>query len=331
MWFITALLFSSALAKPTSAPYLLTQNRPFIIAHRGACGYIPEHTLQAYEVASYMSADFIESDLVPSKDFQLIVNHDNLLNETTNIDLLPQFSNLHTTKTIDTYKGNITETGWFIEDFSLNQIKELRAKQRLNFRPKHLNYLFQKITIEETLNWAINENLERIKKNKKLLGVYIELKYPKYFNSKGFPVQEMLLGVLNKFGVGDLNSASEKCPIVLECFELETLKYFSEVTDLPLVYLIDSRIGSNQIEEYSTIVHGVGPDLGYVFDLGLDGTGFIAKAHSNELFVHPWVMRDDILPEGANAEEMYLKLLYENADGIFTDFPDSASTYFSTE
>ncbi|CAG9316973.1 unnamed protein product [Blepharisma stoltei] len=329
MWLLTVLV-SIAIAKQTPAPYLQNLKRPLNIAHRGASGYIPEHTLQAYDVAAYMSADYIEPDLNPTKDFHLVINHDNLLNETSNVELLPQFAYLRTTKTIQTYEGNITETGWFIEDFTLEQIKQLRAKQRLSFRPKTFNYLLEKITIDEALEWAIKENENRKRNKKNLVGAYIELKNPTYYNSKGFPVQQMLLNTLKKFGIDDIKGANEKCPIILQCFELETLEFFSKETDLPLVYLIDSGSGlPYNMTEYASIVHGVGPDIGFIFNTKYDSTGFVALAHQNNLFVHPWTIRDDTLPAGFTAKQVYLKLLYENIDGIFTEFPDSANTYFN--
>ncbi|CAG9313665.1 unnamed protein product [Blepharisma stoltei] len=329
MWLITVLI-SVAIAKQTLAPYLKNLKRPLNIAHRGASGYIPEHTLQAYDVAAYMSADYIEPDLNPTKDFHLVINHDNLLNETSNVELLPQFAYLHTTKVVQTYSGNVTETGWFVEDFTLEQIKQLKAKQRLSFRPATFNYLLDKITIDEALQWAVNQNEERKKNKKPLVGAYIELKNPAYYNSKGFPVQQMLLDTLKKFGVDDLKGASERCPIILQCFELETLQFFSNVTDLPLVYLIDSGAGlPYNMTEYASIVHGVGPNLGFLFNGKFDSTGFVALAHQNDLFVHPWTIRDDVLPKGFTVKEYYLKLLYENVDGIFTEFPDSATAYFN--
>src|SRR5574343_1819520 len=138
---LITLLFWTGAAKITLAPYFYNSQRPIIIAHRGACGYLPEHTLQAYDVAAYMGADFIEPDLVPTKDSQLLINHEGVLNDTTNVALLPQFANLLTTKTISGFDGNTTITGWFAEDFNLYQLKELRSKQRLAFRPSTFNYL----------------------------------------------------------------------------------------------------------------------------------------------------------------------------------------------
>ena len=110
MWVFT-LCISLALGKKTEAEYFYNSQRPLIIAHRGACGYIPEHTLQAYEIAEYMGADFIEPDLCPTKDGYLIVNHDNSLNDTTNVEEITDFAYLHKTKVISNFHGSVTQTG----------------------------------------------------------------------------------------------------------------------------------------------------------------------------------------------------------------------------
>jgi len=162
-----------------------------------------------------------------------------------------------------------------------------------------------------------------------LVGAYIELKEPSYFNSQGFPVEKMLLDVLDKFEVGNLKNATEKCPIILQCFEYETLEYFSKVTDLPLVYLIDANTRGPSMEEYSKVVNGVGPEFSLIFTPHYESTGFVAKAHELDLFVHPFTMRDDTLPAGLTPENAYLRILYEKLDGVFTEFPDSANKYFN--
>lgn len=329
--FIAVLLSLGVVSgRRTSAKYFYNTQRPLIIAHRGASGYVPEHTLQAYDIASYMGADFIEPDLVPTKDFSLIINHENLLNETTNVESLPQFSHLHTTKTIPTYAGPVTETGWFSEDFTLSEIKELRAKQRLSFRPETLNFFFQKITINEALDWAIDQNKERISKNQTLLGVYIELKYPGYFNSLGFAVEDMLLKILKERGIDNIKGASETCPIILQCFELQSLQYMSKQTDLPLVYLINSAYPVFNMSYYVYYVDGVGPNNGAIFTPDGMITDFVHQAHGYGLAVHMWVVRDDVPFSGFNRPQTYQAVLKAKLDGIFDEFPDSASIYFSS-
>ena len=151
MWFIT-LCISLALGKKTKAEYFYNSQLPLILAHRGACGYFPENTLQAFDIAEFMEANFIELDIRPTKDGYLIINHDSILNDTTNVSELPDFAYLHTTKTFSTFHEVVTQTGWFVEDFTLEQIKRLRVKQRLSFRPQTFNNLFEIITINEVLD-----------------------------------------------------------------------------------------------------------------------------------------------------------------------------------
>ena len=320
---------SLALGKKSQAGYFYNPQRPLIIAHRGACGYIPEHTLQAYDVAEYMGADFIEPDLCPTKDGFLVINHEGLLNETTNVARIPDLAYLHTTKTFPSHSGQVTETGWFIEDFTLSQIKQLRAKQRLSYRPQTFNYLFQKITINEALDYAIVKNQERIRNGTPLLGVYIELKNPTYYNSIGHPVEDMLLKVLNDRNIDNIKGASEICPIILQCFEIQSLAYMSTKTDLPLVFLVESSNIVN-MSQYADIVNGVGPNINLVFTPNGQANNFIQEAHDYDLQVHPWVIRDD-QPYFANftRQQTYDLLLNSKLDGIFDEFPDSASIYFS--
>jgi glycerophosphoryl diester phosphodiesterase len=327
MWIFLVVGF--CLGKISLAPYFYNSQRPLIIAHRGACGYLPEHTLQAYDVAAYMGADFIEPDLVPTRDHQLLINHEGLLNDTTNVALLPQFADLLTTKTIQGYDGNTTETGWFSEDFYLYQLKELRAKQRLPFRPETFNYLFKKITINEALDWAIQINQQRILNNQTLLGAYIELKNPAYYNSLGFPVENMLLQVLKDRKIDTIKGASSICPVILQCFELASLEYMSKNTDLPLVYLVQQNHLIYNISDYQDIVNGVGPTFQMVFNPDGSATQFVSQAHNGNLAIHPWVIRDDVPIAGWSRQETYQFILNAKLDGIFDEFPDSANIYFT--
>ena len=329
MWII--LLFWAVMAKISLAPYFYNSQRPLIIAHRGACGYLPEHTLQAYEMAVYMGADFIEPDLVPTKDNHLLINHEGLLNETTNVALLPEFASLLTTKTMYDYEGNTTETDWFSEDFYLHQLKELRAKQRLPFRPSTFNNLFKKITINEALDWVISINKERILSDQTLLGAYVELKNPSYYNSLGFAVEDLLLKVLKDRKIDTIKGASSICPIILQSFELSSLKYMAQHTDLPLVYLIQDTHILHNVPEYQGIVNGVGPNLQMVFNADGSATQFVQQAHKANLAVHPWVIRDDMPLYGWGRPETYEYVLNAKLDGIFDEFPDSSIFHFGLQ
>lgn len=329
MWI--TLLICTGLGKISPAPYFYNNQRPIIISHRGACGFIPEHTLQAYDVAAYMGADFIEPDLVPTKDSQLLINHEGVLNDTTNVALLPQFANLLTTKTISGFDGNTTITGWFAEDFYLYQLKELRAKQRLAFRPSTFNYLFKKITINEALDWVISINQQRILSNQSLLGAYIELKNPAYYNSLGFPVENLLLQILKDRNIDTIKGASAICPIILQCFELSSLQYMAQHTDLPLVYLIKQTNLLYNVTDYQDIVNGVGPNIEMVLNTDGTPTLFVQQAHNGNLAIHPWVIRDDVPLYGWGRQEIYEHTLNAKLDGVFDEFPDSANIYFSLQ
>ena len=329
MWI--TLLLCTGLGKISPAPYFYNSQRPIIISHRGACGYIPEHTLQAYDVAAYMGADFVEPDLVPTKDHQLLINHEGVLNDTSNVALLPQFANLLTTKTISGFDGNTTITGWFTEDFYLYQLKEIRAKQRLSFRPNTFDYLFKKITINEALDWVISINQQRIAANQSLLGAYIELKNPSYYNSLGFPVENLLLQVLKDRKIDTIKGASAICPIILQCFELSSLQYMANHTDLPLVYLIKQTNLLYNVTDYQDIVNGVGPNIEMVLNTDGSPTQFVQQAHNGNLAIHPWVIRDDVPLYGWARQQIYENTLNAKLDGVFDEFPDSANIYFNLQ
>ncbi|OMJ89536.1 hypothetical protein SteCoe_8341 [Stentor coeruleus] len=316
-------------SRKSPARYFYNGNRPLVIAHRGACGYIPEHTLQAYETAAYMGADFIEPDLVPTKDFKLVVNHESLLDQTTNVNEMPQFSYLQTTKSIPTYEGILTQTGWFSEDFSLDQIKQLKAKQRIRTRPQGMNLYFGKLTIEEVLDWVIGVNKIRLIEGTPLLGVYIELKDSAYFNSLGFNVEDMLLDVLKDRKIDSIEGASMICPIILQSFELQSLITLGNKTDLPLVYLLEEGYILHNISYYANFVDGVGPGFNLIFDEKCSLTDFVDIAHENNLAVHMWVVKKDKPFCGFEQEETYKKILDSHVDGVFDEFPDLSIYYFT--
>ena len=326
---MVSLIMGISSGRLTRALYFYSSERPLIIAHRGACGYLPEHTLQAYELAAQMGADFIEPDLVPTRDHQLLVNHEGQLDETTNISELPGFRHLYTTKTIWSSVGEETETGWFSEDLYLSEIKELRAKQRLPTRIQAFNHLFEKVTLVEVLDWALKVNEKRLLSNQTLLGVYIELKTPGYYNSLGFKVEDLLLRTLRDKGIDTIKKATEKCPVILQSFEFESLEYLHRHTDLPLVYLFESGYVKLNMSEYQDVVNGIGPEMELVFHANGDPKELVNEAHSNNLSVHPFVVREDRRVNSWSRERTYENILKAKIDGIFDEFPKSALAYFS--
>ena len=189
---LTTLLPGEALAK--------TQDPPIVIGHRGASGYRPEHTLAAYQLAIEMGADFIEPDLVSTKDGVLVARHENQVSGTTDVADHPEFAARQTTKLID----GISVTGWFTEDFTLAELKTLRAKERLpDLRPANTAYdgLYEIPTLQEIIDLV-----KRMEKGhggqsaraKGRIGIYPETKHPSYFDSIGLSLEEPLRGCLEQ-------------------------------------------------------------------------------------------------------------------------------------
>jgi glycerophosphoryl diester phosphodiesterase len=166
---------------------------PIIIAHRGLCGEWPEHTLEGYRAAIDAGADFIEPDLVLTKDGVLVARHENEISDTTDVASRPEFADRKTRKTIDGQKAS----GWFTEDFTLAELKTLRAKERLpSLRSKRRDGQFEIPTFDEILALLAAVNKDRAKP----VGVYPETKHPSYFASIGLPHEAALLALLDQYG-----------------------------------------------------------------------------------------------------------------------------------
>ncbi|ACT59466.1 glycerophosphodiester phosphodiesterase family protein [Hirschia baltica] len=327
---------------------------PIIIAHRGASGYRPEHTLESYKLAIEMGADFIEPDLVMTKDGVLIARHENEISTTTNVTDHPEFASRKTIKTIE---GEI-HTGWFTEDFTLAELKTLKAKERLpDLRPK--NTLFDNkldiLTLEEIIVFARQQsNL-----NKRKIGLYIELKHPTYFNDIGLPMEDSFLAILEK---NDLNSQTPDLPVFIQCFWPHTLQKIRDKTPLPLILLLattppdhsvletlniskwEETFEPNHLKFISNFCDGIGPDLSLVFPATTDTTQpteskLIQNAHAANLKVHVWTLRAEnamlphkyrIGPEGdasnatsfGNLVDLTQDLVSAGIDGFFTDHTD---------
>ena len=203
--------------------------RPIVIGHRGSAGYLPEHTIEGYRLAIANGADYIEPDLVATKDGVLIARHENEISGTT--DVASKFPGRKKTKMID---GEKVE-GWFTEDFTLREIKRLRAKERLEFRSHAHDGKYKVPTFEEILNLVRTMDRENAKKGRRVsIGVYPELKHPSYFKSVGLPLEERLVKILRK---KNLNRAES--PIFIQCFEVATLKRLHALTPVPLIQLIE--------------------------------------------------------------------------------------------
>ena len=320
---------------------------PIIIGHRGASGERPEHTAAAYRLAIEQGADYLEPDIVVSKDGILMVRHENEIGATTNVSTKEEFASRYTTKVIDGKEVSC----WFTEDFTYNELKTLRARERLReLRADNRDYdnEYEILSFEELLK--LIQRLEQ--RTGRVIGIYPELKHPSYFKSIGLPQQETLLKQLNIFGYRDASDA-----VFIQSFEVGILEKLSEVTDIRLIQLIAPEgsppdrpnilfpdmvtpAGLSRIAKYAD---GVGVHKSYVIDRNVLGrlsapTDLIKNAKARELLVHGWTFRAEnyFLPEGLKSSleldelgDMKSEIkAYRDAgiDGFFTDHPELAVT-----
>jgi glycerophosphoryl diester phosphodiesterase len=198
--------------------------RPIVIGHRGAPAYRPEHTLASYRLAIRMGADYIEPDLVSTKDHQLVVRHENDITQTTDVASRPEFANRKTTKVVD----GVSHTGWFTEDFTLAELRTLRAVERLPDARRAntaFNGLFPIPTFQEVVDLA--------KRNR--VGIYPETKHPTYFDSIGLSLEEPLVAALRRNG---LDKRASK--VFVQSFEVSNLRELNRRIAVPLIQLIDA-------------------------------------------------------------------------------------------
>jgi glycerophosphoryl diester phosphodiesterase len=300
---------------------LAAEDRPLVIAHRGASGYLPEHTLEAYTLAIEQGADFIEPDVVRTKDGALIARHENDLTETT--DVAAKFPNRRAAKTID---GNKVE-GWFSEDFTLAEIKTLRARERVPFRSHANDGRFQIPTIPEIL--ALRARLS--KEKGRVIGVYPETKHPGYFRSINLPLEEPLLAALKDAGLDKADA-----PVFLQSFEPDSLKRLAVLTPLPRIQLLvaageaTSDTGLAAIAMYA---QGIGPAKTMIVPVDAQGragppTDLVARAQKHGLAVHPYTFRPEpaFLPAsyGGDPAREICAFAALKINGLFTDTPDLA-------
>ncbi|KQO25958.1 glycerophosphodiester phosphodiesterase [Acidovorax sp. Leaf76] len=211
------------------SPYpTLNGDRPLVIGHRGAAGYLPDHTLEGYKRAIEMGADFIEPDLVATKDGVLVARHEPNITGTTDVSTRAEFANRKTKKMVD----GVQEEGWFVSDFTLAEIKTLRAIQPLSDRDQSFNGKFQIPTLEEVLDLAKNEGT----KAGRTVGVYPETKHPTYHVNLGLPLEDRLLAILAKYGY-----TTKASPVIVQSFEVSNLKYLRTKTQIRLVQLVDAN------------------------------------------------------------------------------------------
>lgn len=355
-------LFSADKIQAQSAADTLTGATPIVIGHRGASGYRPEHTLASYELAIALGADYIEPDLVSTKDGVLIARHENEISGTTDVGDRPEFAERKTTKVID----GVEVTGWFTEDFTLEEIKTLRAKERIpQIRPGSAEFdgQFEVPTFQEVIDLARQKSFDG-----RTIGIYPETKHPTYFDSIGLSLEEPLVEILQANGL-----ANADAPVFIQSFETANLKELNQMIDVPLVQLFgdvnekpydfvangDSRTYGDLTspEELSSIAEyaeGIGPSKRLIVpaqtvdengdgepdDLNEDGqisdadrrlqepTSLVDDAHAAGLLVHPYTFRseDFFLAQDydGNSELEYQQFFRLGVDGLFSDNPDAA-------
>jgi len=347
---VPAAVPASATPPPTvAAPGEALADDLLVIGHRGAAGYRPEHTLASYELAARMGADYIEPDVVSTRDGVLVTRHENEISGTTDVADRPEFAGRRTTKVID----GVSLTGWFTEDFTLAELRTLRAVERLPVvREENTLYdgLYQVPTLDEVLE--LRDRLSR--ELHRDVGVYIETKHPTYFDAAGLSLEEPLLADLREARMDRANS-----PVFIQSFETTNLIELDRAqVRVPLVQLLsgsgapydlvakgDPRTyavlaGAAGLLEIATYADGVGPDKNQVIPRNPDGTlgaptALVDDAHAAGLLVHPYTFRNEntflppALREGP-ADDDYGRALEEHAafwdagiDGMFTDNPDT--------
>lgn len=331
---------------------------PIVIGHRGASGYRPEHTLEAYDLAISQGANYIEPDLVSTKDGVLVARHENalaivnpttgaLIEATTNIHELAQFADRKTTKSID----GVSVTGWFTEDLTLAELKTLRARERIpSVRPGNtaFNDQYEVPTLQEVIDLAKQRSAELGRP----IGIYPETKHPTYFDSIGLSMEEPLAQILHA-NYGNTSSA----PVFIQSFEVANLKDLNTMTDISIVQLLngggrpydftlagDTRTYADMataagLAEIATYADGIGANKNLMIPRNPDGTlgeptSLIDDAHAAGLIVHGWTFRAEntFLPVDyrssadpvafGDMEGEAIAYLNAGMDGFFTDHPD---------
>jgi glycerophosphoryl diester phosphodiesterase len=318
-----------------------------VIGHRGASGYRPEHTLGSYRLAIAQCADYIEPDLVSTKDGVLVARHENEIGGTTDVADHPEFASRRTTKVVD----GVSITGWFTEDFTLAELRTLRARERLpEVRPQNTAYdgRYRIPTLAEVLDLARHSRTC----DGRPVGVYPETKHPTYFASIGLPLEERLVRTLDRYGY-----RGRRAPVFIQSFETGNLRRLDRLTDVRLVQLADcsgapydlgvagaprtyadllTPAGLRSITRYAD---GVGVCKNALIPRNADGSlaapsPVIRDAHRAGLIVHTWTFRreNQFLPldfrvgtdpnaVGDLVGEIRV-FVAAGIDGFFTDNPD---------
>jgi len=317
---------------------------PLVIGHRGACGYRPEHTLESYRLAIRFGADYVEPDLVATRDGVLVARHENEISGTTDVAAHREFAARRTSKVID----GVPVTGWFSEDFTLRELRTLRATERLpGVRPQNTIFdgRYEIPTFQEIIDLVVTEE----RRLGRPIGIYPETKHPSYFAQIGLPLEEPLVSTLYRNELGDATSA-----VLIQSFEVGNLHKLRAMTDVRLIQLLDSA-GSpyDSACTYAELATpaGLAGIAGYAWGIGADKDLLVPRtedgalaapstivhdAHRAGLMVHAWTFRAEnaFLPagfrlgadpaargDGISEYELFLRM---GVDGVFTDHPDTA-------
>ena len=349
-----AVLGLSGTARAAEAGYahggLKSLPKPTIIGHRGASGYRPEHTFGSYNLALDLGADVVEAgDLVPTKDGHLVCRHEPEIGGTTNVADHPEFADRKTTKVLD----GVSTTGWFTEDFTLAELKTLRAIERIPANRPHntiYNGRWEIPTFEEVLKWQD----EQTRKRGKQVWIYPETKHPTYFRKLGLGLEERVAKLLHKYGKDRRNS-----PVILQSFEPSSIQRLNKLVDNPLVVLLSTAnsrpwdfveagdprtvadlITPKGLREMAGYAQGLGPTLDLIITKKADGsldkpTTLVSDAHKVGLILHPYTMRNEnpFLPaeyrKGTAADAYgdpfgaFKTYFATGIDGVFTDNADT--------
>jgi glycerophosphoryl diester phosphodiesterase len=324
---------------------------PTVIGHRGASGYRPEHTFGSYQLALDLGADIVEAgDLVPTRDGHLVCRHEPEIGGTTDVAARPEFADRRTTKVLD----GVPTTGWFTEDFTLAELKRLRAVERIPADRPH-NTLYDGRwgipTFEEVLKWQDEQTRERGKQ----VWIYPEIKHPTYFRKLGLGLEERVAELLRRHGKN-----GKHAPVVLQSFEPTSIRRLNRLVDNPLVVLLSTAasrpwdfvetgdprtvadlVTQAGLREIAGYAQGIGPTLDLVIPKDAAGklttpTTLVKDAHAVGLILHPYTMRNEnpFLPaefrKGSDPDAYgdafgaFRTYFATGIDGVFTDNPDTA-------
>ena len=334
---VRSLALSLAAALSLASPFAVAAaDTPIIIAHRGSSGERPEHTLAAYELAIDQGADYIEPDLVVTKDLVLVARHETELSDTTDVATREEFEDRRRTKDIE---GRMV-SGWFTEDFTLAELRTLRVKERMPaIRPANARFdgLWQVPTFEEIVKLVRAKQAE----TGRTIGLYPELKHPTLLlEQEGIDTVDLLVRDLKRFGLDKATS-----PVFVQIFEVRPLQRLNQLIDTPLILLISSEGGPydepslrwtdlmspSGLAEVAQYADGIGPFLGHVVAADGTSTSLVADAHAAGLKVHPWTLRKEngFLPASLRTpggpatdgdwRKLFRAAIASGADGFFTD------------